>query len=72
MRYSAQCWGCGEYVLLAAPVVYAGNYPCPVCEEGLLHVPIGTETPICTDEFDVQPAFEVLTSDGVTRPIRRI
>jgi Zn finger protein HypA/HybF involved in hydrogenase expression len=68
MRLRAQCWTCGEFVLLVAPVVYAGNYPCPVCGDGLLHVPITKESPIQTDEFEVQPAFEVLTIEGVTRP----
>jgi len=60
MRYSTQCVGCGEFVLLVAPIVYAGWYPCPVCGDGSLIVPETALTPRDDDAFSIDVGYEVL------------
>lgn len=66
MRYSCQCWYCGEFILLCAPTVHAGHYPCPCCEDGVLFVPETALTPLSTDPVEIC-AFEHLWAGSPNR-----
>jgi len=62
MHIISQCWTCGAWITLVAPVVYAGHYPCPMCTEGTVFLPETAVTPAQHDdkeiEFNVWPVAE--------------
>ena len=67
MRYSCQCFYCGEFVLLVSPQIFAGHYACPVCDDGTLFVPETDLTPVDPDGLNLC-VFEVLRVEDSDLP----
>jgi len=69
MRYPTQCVTCGQYVVLVSPVVFAGWYPCPACEEGGLCVPVTKVTPCQGSGAELAPDVIVQRIDASGYPV---
>lgn len=69
MFIATQCVHCGETIVLVSPHVYAGLYPCPACEIGLLIIPVTEVTPINRDEFQIEPEFIVMKPINEEEPM---
>lgn len=54
MMHVCQCAHCGEVFTMIAPKIYAGIYPCPMCTECAIFIPVTNYTPHQDDCLEIE------------------